>query len=151
MVKKEYFLHISPYCMISQSHANIRSLRCSLHVSLMKNALLFVFFFHDKKEKNKETYQGSYLWFEVKCANKFLRNICCCLVAKSSPNLCDPVDCNLSQTPLSMGPLFSFQLGWTGLLFLCPGDLLDPGIKLSSPALAGSFFSTVPPRKPEKH
>ena len=109
----------------------------------------FVLFFHDKKEKKKESYQGSYLWFEVKCANTFLRNICCSLIAKSSPTLCDPVDCSCPQAPLSMGS--PSQEYWTGLLFLCPGDLLDPGIKLASPALAGSFFSTVPPRKPEKH
>ena len=149
MIKKEYFLHISPYCMISQSHANIMSLSCSLHVSLMKNALVVLFcFFIIKKKKKKESYQGSYLWFKVKCANTFLRNICCSLIAKSSPTLCDPVDCSCPQAPLSMGS--PSQEYWTGLLFLCPGDLLDPGIKLASPALAGSFFSTVPPRKPEK-
>ena len=55
MIKKEYFLHISPYCMISQSHANIMSLSCSLHVSLMKNALLVLFcFFMIKKKKKKK-------------------------------------------------------------------------------------------------
>ena len=34
---------------------------------------------------------------------------------------------------------------WSGLPFLPPGDLPDPGIKLSSllsPALAGGFFTT---------
>ena len=34
---------------------------------------------------------------------------------------------------------------WNGLPFLPPGDLPDPGIKLSSllsPALAGGFFTT---------
>ena len=34
-----------------------------------------------------------------------------------------------------------------GLPFSSPGDLL-PGIKLTSPALAGRFFTTEPPGKP---
>ena len=36
------------------------------------------------------------------------------------------------QAPLSMG--FSRQEYWSGLPFTSPGDLLDPGIKLVSPA-----------------
>ena len=43
------------------------------------------------------------------------------------------------QAPLSMG--FSRQEYWTGLPFLSPGDLPDPGIEPMSPALqADSFF-----------
>ena len=30
---------------------------------------------------------------------------------------------------------------WSGLPFPSPGDLPDPGVKLSSPALVGSFFT----------
>ena len=40
---------------------------------------------------------------------------------------------------------------WSGLPFPSPGNLLDPGIKPSSPvssALAGRFFITAPPGKP---
>ena len=40
---------------------------------------------------------------------------------------------------------------WSGLLFPSKGDLPSPGIKPTSPvspALAGRFFTTVPPRKP---
>ena len=37
------------------------------------------------------------------------------------------------QAPLSMG--FPRQGYWSGLLFPFPGDVLDPGIKLPSPAL----------------
>ena len=47
------------------------------------------------------------------------------------------------QAPLSMG--FSRQEYCSGLPFLPPGDLPDPGIKprsLVSPALAGGFFTT---------
>jgi len=39
---------------------------------------------------------------------------------------------------------------WRGLPLPPPGDLTDPGIKLESlmsPALAGRFFTTVPPGK----
>ena len=34
------------------------------------------------------------------------------------------------------------------LFLLSPGDLPDPGIEPMSPALAGGFFTTEPPRKP---
>ena len=47
------------------------------------------------------------------------------------------------QAPLSMG--FSKQEYWSELSFLPPGDLLDPGTEpkpLTSPALAGGFFTT---------
>ena len=37
---------------------------------------------------------------------------------------------------------------WSGLPFLSPEGLPDPGIKPASPALAGGFFTTEPPRKP---
>ena len=35
-----------------------------------------------------------------------------------------------------------------GLLFPLPGDLPDPGIEPASPELAGGFFSTETPGKP---
>ena len=53
------------------------------------------------------------------------------------------------QAPLSMK--FSRQKYWSGLPFSPPEDLPDPGIEptsLASPALAGRFFTTVPPGKP---
>ena len=52
------------------------------------------------------------------------------------------------QAPLSMG--FSRQEYWSGLPFPPPGELSDPGIKPTSPALAGRFFTTEPPRKPQE-
>ena len=37
---------------------------------------------------------------------------------------------------------------WSGLPFFSPEDFPDPGIKPTSPTLAGGFFTTVPPGKP---
>ena len=54
------------------------------------------------------------------------------------------------QTPLSME--FSRQECWSRLPFNSPRNLSDPGIKLESPAssaLAGEFFITESPGKPE--
>ena len=53
------------------------------------------------------------------------------------------------QAPLSME--FSRQEYWSGLPFHSPGDCPDSGIKPvppAFPALAGAFFTTVPPEKP---
>ena len=50
------------------------------------------------------------------------------------------------QVPLFMG--FPRQEYWSGLPFPSPGVLPDPGIELTSPALAGGFFTTEPPEKP---
>ena len=53
------------------------------------------------------------------------------------------------QAPLSIE--FSRQEYWSGLPFLTPKGLPDPGIKPKSPvapALAGGFFTTVPPGEP---
>ena len=50
------------------------------------------------------------------------------------------------QVPLPME--FSRQEYWSGLPFPTPGDPPDPGIKPTSPALAGRFFTTELPGKP---
>ena len=47
---------------------------------------------------------------------------------------------------MSMG--FSRQEYWGGVPLPSPGDLPDPGIEPTSPALAGRFFTTEPPGKP---
>ena len=47
----------------------------------------------------------------------------------------------------SMG--FSRQEFGSRLPFPPPGDLPDPGIESMSPKLAGRFFTTEPPRKPQ--
>ena len=51
------------------------------------------------------------------------------------------------QAPLSMR--FSKQEYWSGLPCPSPGDLPNPGIEPASPALAGGFFTTEPPGKPD--
>ena len=68
------------------------------------------------------------------------------LVTKLCPTLATPwtVAC---QAPLSMG--FSWQEYWSGLSFPSPGDLLDPGIKLTSSALSGGFLTAEPAGKPK--
>ena len=45
---------------------------------------------------------------------------------------------------------FSRHNYWSGLSFLPPGDLSDPGIEPTSPALAGRFFTTEPLGKLER-
>ena len=51
----------------------------------------------------------------------------------------------IHQAPLSVE--FSRGELWSGLPFSSPGDLLDPGFKPASPALAGGFFTTESPEK----
>ena len=55
------------------------------------------------------------------------------------------------QALLSME--FSRQEYWSGLPFLPPGDVPDPGIEPASPvfpALASRFFTTTPPGEPHE-
>ena len=53
--------------------------------------------------------------------------------AQSCLTLCDPRDTVACQASLFMG--FSREENWSGLPFLLPEDLPDPGIKPVSPAL----------------
>ena len=46
--------------------------------------------------------------------------------------------------------LFPRQEYWSGLPFPSPGDLPDPGIEPTSPALAGRFFTIEPPGMPHQ-
>ena len=62
---------------------------------------------------------------------------CCCLVAKSCLTLLGP-HVPYHQAPLSMG--FHRQQYWSGLPFLPPGDLPNPGIEPRSPALVGRWI-----------
>ena len=49
------------------------------------------------------------------------------------------------QVPLSMG--FPRQEHWSGLPFLSPAEIPNPGIEPMSPALASGFLTTDPPGK----
>ena len=73
----------------------------------------------------------------------FMGSVFACSVTRLCPTLCNPIAC---QSPLSMG--FSRKQYWGGLPFPSPGALPDPGIELTSPALAGGFFTTEPPGSP---
>ena len=55
----------------------------------------------------------------------------------------------LDQAPLSMG--FSRQEYWSGLPFLFPGDLPDPGIEPGSLTLQADSLPSEPPGKPDKY
>ena len=52
------------------------------------------------------------------------------------------------EEPLYMG--FPCQQYWSGLPFPSLEDLPNPGIEPVSPTLVGGFFTTEPPRKPQK-
>ena len=52
------------------------------------------------------------------------------------------------KDPLSMG--FSRQEYWSGLPFLSPGDLPNPGIESGSPTLQANTLTSEPPGKPPK-
>ena len=53
------------------------------------------------------------------------------------------------EAPLSMG--FSRQEYWSGVPFLSPEDLPDPGLKPGSPALPAEFLPPEPSGKPRFH
>ena len=80
------------------------------------------------------------------------RGVCVCVCAQSGLTcltFCTPWT-TVRQASLSNG--FPRQEYWSRLPFPPPEDLRDPGIKLSflvAPALAGEFFTTVPPGKPQ--
>ena len=67
------------------------------------------------------------------------------LVAQLCPTLAIPWNVARQALP-SMG--FLRQEYWSGLPFPSAGDLPDPGVETTLPALAGGFFTTEPPGKP---
>ena len=70
---------------------------------------------------------------------------CGCVCAQSCLTLCDPMDCS---PPGSSVHGFSQAriLEWVAIP-LSRGSS-DPGMELTSPALAGGFFTTAPPGNP---
>ena len=71
-----------------------------------------------------------------------------CLVAKSCPTVCNPMDCS---PPSSSVRGISQQEYWSGLPFPSSEDLPDPGVEPKSPALAGEFFTSEPLGSPLCH
>ena len=71
--------------------------------------------------------------------------------AQSCLTLCDPMGCS-PQSSTAHEILQAIILAWVARLpFPPPGDSPNPGIEpksLSSPPLAGGFFTTVLPAKP---
>ena len=63
------------------------------------------------------------------------------------PNSLEPVD---RSPPGSSVPGTLQQEHWSGLPFASPGAPSNPGIELTSPALAGGFSTTAPPEKLNK-
>ena len=70
-----------------------------------------------------------------------------CLVAQLCLTLCDPMD---GSPPGSSVHGILWQEYWSALPCPSPGDLPDLRIKPPSPALAGGFFTTEPPGKPQE-
>ena len=68
--------------------------------------------------------------------------MCVCLVAQSCPTLCNPMDCSLPGSSVH-GILQARIL--ERLPCLPSGDLPNPGIELSSPALQADSLLTEPP------
>ena len=74
--------------------------------------------------------------------------VCVCLCAQSCPTPCDPMDCSLLGSPLSIG--FSRQEFWSELPFPTPGDIPDSRISchLCISCIGRGSFTTEPPGKP---
>ena len=69
-----------------------------------------------------------------------------CPVAQSCSALCDPMGCSLLGS--SVHGIFQARiLEWVAISS-SRGSLPNPGIQLISPAVAGGFSTTAPPRKP---
>ena len=69
----------------------------------------------------------------------------CLLVAQSCPTLCDPMDCSLPG-PSAHGNFR--QEYWNLLLFSYLGNLPDPGIEPTYPALQADLLPSELPGKP---
>ena len=87
----------------------------------------------------------TYASFEDENSGRIYGYCLCCAVLSHVQLFATPWTVAL-QASLPMG--FSQQEYWKGLPCPPPGDLLDPGIKLVSPALAGRFLTTESPGKP---
>ena len=85
------------------------------------------------------------------CAQGVCVHVCGCSVTQLCPTLCDPTDCN----PLGSSFHGIFQTRILEQVAICytrgSSQLWDQTTYLVSPALAGRFFTTMPPGKPRAH
>ena len=63
------------------------------------------------------------------------------IVSRLCPTLCERMDCSPSG---SLPMEFSKQENWSGLLFLSPANLPDPGTEPTSPALQADSLPSEP-------
>ena len=104
----------------------------ALHIS-------FALFGHNTKQISQTTHQN----FKSLCRS--LNGVQLCILSAGMLSCFSRVQLFVTlwtvahQVPLSVE--FSRQEYWNGLPFLPLGDLSDPGIKPTSPALAGRFFT----------
>ena len=68
------------------------------------------------------------------------RSLCVCVHARSCLTLCNPMDC--SPAGSSVHGILQRRIV-EQVPFPSPGDLPDPGIEPTSPALAGEFFLSL--------
>ena len=66
---------------------------------------------------------------------------------QSCLTLCDPIDCNIPGSSVH-GSLQARILEWVAIPFSRGGDLPDPGIEPTSPALQAASLPWEPPGKP---
>ena len=101
-----------------------------------------------KAGKCSEEQRGSSVWLVQSPNNPTsIKGKCVCAVSHFSRIWLFVILWTVAlQAPLSIG--FAKQEYWSGLPFPSPGDIPNPGIKPTSPALAGRFFISEPPGKP---
>ena len=85
------------------------------------------------------------MWPSLDIISPILHWLFVCSVAQLCPTLHKPMDWSLPGFSLHGIPRQEYR---SGLPFPSPGDLPNPGIEPKSPALAGGFFTTVPPGNP---
>ena len=77
---------------------------------------------------------------------KYFKNCCCCLIAKSFLILCNPMDCS-SPGPSVRGTCQARILEWVAISFSRRSS--QPRDQIHISCLAGRFFTTTPPGKPQ--
>ena len=82
-------------------------------------------------------------FFKYSVKSQYSNPLCVCVwIIQSSMTLCHPMD---YSPPGSSAMGFSRQEYWSGLPFPTPGDLPDPGIEPSPPALQADSLLSEPP------